>query len=413
MSNTSIGALTGTAGGTNIPLADCSTSATEIVVLGRDPSGSNATPYRAIPISSLPVGLTEFQHILTSRADLVAVVAPVGGVFVLPAGSYFVKNSFALNAGEGMQINNTSVFLMGGGPGMAITGGSATIPLLQVTGAAGRAQLLDLTLNAAVANVRILEAGGEVSTAQQCVFSQTFASATEPAVTTVGTGRLTLDLCRITAVNRCLRHSAASQRVTVIGSRIESEQGTAVEVDAANSWMLITGSIVRTTLGNTGQCFFLNAAGASIFVTDSEVATFGTANLVLISAAGIAALNISGGEWQCGSAVATIGINITGPITKELDVHAVAVQNCAIWVNHGSGTVAAAKVFACTGTVGVTTCIQWLVANIPTRGLIESQNQWNAATASVFTNHQQNDARVMRRMNHSSTAPMSETGIVP
>jgi hypothetical protein len=412
MSNTTIGALTGTAGGVNVPLADCSSNAAQIVVLGRDPSGSNATPWRSIPLSSLPVGITEFDHILTSRADLVAVVAPVANVFVLPAGSYFIKSSFALNAGEGMQVNNVSVFLQGAGAGATLTGGSATVPLLQVTGANGRCQMLTLSLAAAAANVRVLESGGEVSAGTQCVFTNTFASATEPTVVQTGTGRLSLSGSRIQAVNRCFRNSS-NGRFTAVATRIESEQGTAVEIDGANSWTEFLGSIVRTTVGGTGQAFFLNSASANLYVNECEVATATTANLVLVAGLGCAALNITGGEWQTGSAAGTVGINITGPISKEVHVEGVAVQNCATWVNWGSGLVAAAKVIACTGTSGVTTCIQWPVANIPTRGLVESQNQWNAATASVFTNHQQNDARVMRRMNHSSTAPMSETGIVP
>jgi hypothetical protein len=412
MGNTTIGALTGTAGGVNVPLADCSTNAAQIVVLGRDPSGSNATPWRSIPLSSLPVGVTEFDHILTSRADLVAVVAPVANVFVLPAGSYFVKNSFALNPGEGMQVNNVPILMMGAGVAAAITGGAAGIPLLQITGANGRAQLLTLGLNAAAANVRALEAGGEVTVGTQVAITQTFASTTEPAVLQTGTGRLTLSASRINAVNRCYRNSS-NQRFTAVATRIESEQGTAVEVDGVNSWSLFSSGIVRTTLGGTGQAFFVNAVGANVYVVDCEVATATTANIALISVNGCAAFDVLGGEWQTGNAAGTTGINITGPVTKEVHVEGVAVQNCAIWVNWGSGLVAAAKVIGCTGSGGVTTCVNWPVANIPTRGLVESQNQWNAATASVFTNHQQNDARVMRRMNHSSTAPMSETGIVP
>jgi hypothetical protein len=412
MSNTTIGALTGSAGGTNVPLADCSTSATEIVVLGRDPSGSNATPYRAIPVSSLPVGQTEFQHILTSRADLVAVVAPVAGVFVLPAGSYFLKNSFALLANEGLQVNNVGVFIMGGGTGIALTGGSATIPLLQCTGAAGRVGLLTLTLNSAVADAKCLEAGGEVSTATSCVFTNTFSSATNGVVETAGTGRLTLNSCRITTVSRSLRH-LNNQRITVATSRIESEQGLAVDISGANGWALFTGGIVRTTLGNFAPVFNLNAAGANLYITDCEVSSFGTQRLVDIGAAGCAALNIRGGEWQTGSAVAgTVGININGPITKEIEVVGVAVQNCAQWVVHQGGLVAAAKVLACTGTTNVDTCVNWNVANIPTRGLFEIGNQWNDTNANMFLNHQQNDARVMRRSNFATTA-LSETGIVP
>lgn len=409
MSNQTIGALTGTAGGTNVPLGDMSANASQAVVVIR--AAGVASPYSTLPVSSLPAGITEFDHILTSRADLVAVVAPVGGVFVLPAGSYFLKASFALLANEGMQVNGVSVFFQGGGTGVAITGGSATIPLLQVTGAAGRVALLSLTLNSAVADAKCLEAGGEVSSASQCVFTNTFSSATNAAVETAGTGRLTLNTCRIGTVSRALKHTN-NQRITAVATRIESEQGTAVDITGANGWALFTGGIIRTTVGNFAPPFSLNAAGANLYITDCEVSSFGTQTLVVIGANGCAALNIRGGEWQCGTGVATNGITCIGAVTKEIEIDGVAVQNVGSWVTHTAGTVAAAKITNCTGTTNVTTCVNWNVANIPTRGLFEIGNQFATSNANMFLNHQQNDARVMRRSNFAAT-PMSETGIVP
>lgn len=410
MANTTIGALTGTAGGTNVPLGDMSASAVEPVVVIR-PAGVG-TPYQTLPVSSLPGGQTEFDHILTSRADLVAVVAPVGGVFILPAGSYFVKTSFALNANEGLRVDNTNVFIQGGGAGKTITGGSNTIPLLRVQGAAGQCQLLAVGLVAAVADVILLDADGDVTVASQCLFSQTIASATNPIVRATGNGRLTLDSCRLTANGRVLRHSSG-QRMTVSSSRLESSANTVVEVDTANAWLLVDSSIVRTT-GGTGQAFFVNAATANVFVTDCEVAVSNaTGTCALISTNGVAAFSVRGGEWQTGSGAGSTGIQINGPISKGFAVDGVFVQNCATWVLHSSGTVASADVRRCVGTTNVTTCVNWNVANIPTRGLCEHANHWNATSANTFTNHQQNDARVMRRSNVSSAGNMSETGIAP
>lgn len=56
MANFSVAALTGSAGGTNVPLADMSTNAVEQVVVVRDASPSNATPYRTVPVSSIAPG---------------------------------------------------------------------------------------------------------------------------------------------------------------------------------------------------------------------------------------------------------------------------------------------------------------------------------------------------------------------
>jgi len=96
-----------------------------------------------------------------------------------------------------------------------------------------------------------------------------------------------------------------------------------------------------------------------------------------------------------------------------IDMTNVSVMNCDTFVQWTSGLVAAANVTYCTGTVNVGPCINWGVANIPTRGLREIGNSWNEPTANVFLGHAQNDARVMRRQNFSATANMSETGIVP
>lgn len=62
-------------------------------------------------------GFTEFDHIISSRADLVAAVgAPVGGEFLLTAGSYFFRQNVQLDAGETVAADAVTVFLMGGGP---------------------------------------------------------------------------------------------------------------------------------------------------------------------------------------------------------------------------------------------------------------------------------------------------------
>jgi hypothetical protein len=407
MGNQTIGALTGTAGGTNVPLNDMSSAAAEISVVTRDAAGG---PYRTVPLSALPIsGLTEFDFIIRNRADLVAVVAPVANTFVLPNGSYFIKSSFSLNAGEGMQVPAGGVvFIQGGGAGKVITGGSAVLPLLRVLGAC---QLLTVQLTAAVAQAIVLDADGDVSTATQCVFSNPLAS-TAPCVQTSGTGRLAILACRITAQDVCVRHASVGERLTIAGgSRVESVDGTAIEITAANSWCLITDSIVRTTSATaTGQAFFINAAGATVWITETEVASGSTANCVLVNSAKFVGLR--GGEWQCGAAGGTV-CALAGAITQGFVADGCQVQVCTSFVTHSAGAVGYARVSGCVGQNTVTTCVNWQVANVPTRGLQEQNNSWNATTANMFLNHQQNDARVMRRSNISSAGNTSETGIVP
>jgi|WetSurMetagenome_2_1015567.scaffolds.fasta_scaffold45569_2 hypothetical protein len=415
MANTTIGALTGTAGGTNIPLADMSTDAAEYVVVVRAAHPSDGTPYETVPASTLfpPGARTEFNFILESRADLVAVVAPVGGIFILPTGSYFLKTSFALNANEGLRVDNVPVFIQGGGAGKVLTGGSAAIPLLQVQGAAGAVQLLTLSLTQAVANGVVIECGGDVSTITQCIINQPGASATNPAIDVVSDGRVSITASRVLAVNRCLRH-ASTQRVAAQGSRFESQQGPNIDITGANNWMSLEGCIVRTTVGGAGQCFLMNSATANVHVTDTECSTATTATIALVGPTGVGEFAVTGGEWQTGSVAAgTFGLQITGPVSKCIDMTNVSVMNCDTFVQWTSGLVAAANVTYCTGTVNVGPCINWGVANIPTRGLREIGNSWNEPTANVFLGHAQNDARVMRRQNFSATANMSETGIVP
>jgi hypothetical protein len=406
MSNTTVTALTGAAGGTNVPLNDMSSAAAEISVVTRDAAGG---PYRTVPLSALPItGLTEFDFIIRSRADLVAVVAPVANTFVLPNGSYFIKSSFSLNAGEGMQVPAGGfVFIQGGGAGKSVTGGSAILPCLRVLGSC---QLLTVQLVAAVAAAVVLDADGEVSTATQCVFSNVLASAA-PCVQTSGTGRLSLLACRITAQDICLRHAAVGQRLTVSSCRLESVDGTCVELSAANAWCDFNDTIIRTTgIGATGQAIFVNAAGGTLWLTTCEVASGSATNCILVNSAKF--IGVSGGEFQCGSA-AGVCVALAGAITQGVVIDSVQVQVCTSFVTWSAGAVGYARVSGCVGQNTVTTCVNWLVGNMPARGLFEIGNSWNAATASVFLNHQQNDAGVMRRSNRSSTIAMSETGIVP
>lgn len=411
MGNFSVAALTGATGGTNIPIENVDVDATEITLLGRGPAGSPAPngfrPFKASTFASP----TEFDHILSSRADLVAVVAPVGGVFTLPAGSYFIKSAFALNAGEGLAITNANVLIMGDGAASSITGGSAAIPLLSITGTSV-VGLLTLQLIAAVADVVVLDVAGDVVLAMGCLLSNPNVSATNPICRVTSNGRLTLDSCRLTANNRILRCSG-NQKVLVFGSRLESVVGTCVEVDAGSGYLDCSDSIIRTTGVATGQAFFLNSATHNVEINSCEVATTNAQVCCLISANGIAQLQVRGGQWQTNTGVGTTGISINGPISKTLLVDGVHVQNCANWVSHAAGAVAHCMVHACTGSVNVTTCVNWNVANIPSRGLFEHGNAWNAASGGVFNAHAQNDARVSRRSNHSSTALLSESAIVP
>jgi hypothetical protein len=389
----------------NVPINSLIDDPIEFRVLVRDPAGGGI---RTALQSEL---LTEFDHILRSRADLiVAVGPPVAGVFTLTPGSYFVKTAFALAANEGMAINGGNVFIQGGGSGKTITGGSAVVPLLNVL--AGTCQLLTIGLVGAVANTTVWRCGGDVSTATQCVFLNA-ASTTNPTVESVGASRMSLVSCRIECPGLGFRHGAAGQRATFVTCRIITDLGTCVSHLSANGWLQISDSVVRHTgAAATGPVFLQNAATSTLQVLDTEVASGNAAQpCLLVSSAG--SVNVTGGEWQTSSAVASNGITVAGAVTRGLTVDDVDVLNCAVWVNYSSGLVAAARISRCIGHTGVTTCSNWQVANIPTRGLVELANSWNAATASVFTNHQQNDARVNRRSNHSSTAPMSETGIVP
>jgi hypothetical protein len=89
------------------------------------------------------------------------------------------------------------------------------------------------------------------------------------------------------------------------------------------------------------------------------------------------------------------------------------VMNCDTFLLHSSGTVGSGNVHACTGYLNVGPCVNWASANIPTRGLRETNNCWNEPAANVFIGHTAASARVMRRANFSDSINMSETAIVP
>jgi hypothetical protein len=138
-----VSSLSPAVGGVNIALDDFTSDATEVRLLVRAPAGG---PITSVLASTLGF-VTEFDFILSTRADLIAVPGVgAGPVFTLPSGSYAIKAAFALDPGESMQVGNgVDVLMMGLGGTKVITGTPGAGPLLDVA-AGGSALLYSMNL---------------------------------------------------------------------------------------------------------------------------------------------------------------------------------------------------------------------------------------------------------------------------
>lgn len=395
--------LTGAAGGDQVPLDDMSAAVGEPSVVLRDQDGGGG--YFTAPLSSIPfVAPTEYDHLISSRADLVAVVAPAAGEFVLPAGSYFLKADVTLNAGEYLVVDNADVLWAGGGEQYQLTSGD---PDCMVVRNGGKLILMNTQLRANnAAGAFCLSVSGDNSVVRSSMCNFNGSGAVTQGVS-LKSGAVYLSEC---IVSGGIDVTGGSFNACQTEFLARSSGHTVKASGSVDSRMALESCKIDG--GASGAPVHLNnPLHDCFFSTCAYEATADTYPCVWIEEA--SSVQIIGGRMVSSAPSKDDGVRFDGDMLGAAQILGVSGQTLDDFVKYQSGTQSRVIVSGCETAGDVFTGIDWPTANIPTMGLVETDNAFNQGPGLDFVNHNANDARVMRRANLFSGGLASETSLVP
>lgn len=388
--------LTGTAGGEMVALGDMSTLSDRRVLLLRDPSPDDTSEYRAISETLV----TGWDGVFSSRTELAARFPPVGGVFTVSAGRYFIASNILLEADEQILISGNVTFES---LGLNANTGFQRIPV-------STTPMVRCPANTSIQllNIRIWAQGGGVALQYQ-------PNRTSPLVNAsiqTATGGVAIE------------HSGAGGRLDMANCNVfPNISHTAGSIRAVN--VSFSGTYSQTGGSNPAlfaqQCLFASfTAGAPVI---SVQATSGTleacdctyscslANTDLINlAAPSGSVKLIGGQTT-GNLTNAAAVRLSG-VTREVNITDLTVQTAQHAVISADALAHESVIVKGMRLRNVTNGVTFPVASIPTRGLKLIGCDLNATTPiSGFTAA---TARVVLRANNDAAgAALSETAIVP
>ncbi len=376
-----------------------------------------------LPQTPSPGGQELYDYVLSSRDDLVDVVAPVGGVFELPSGSYAITASFALNTDESLNVANGELVLMTSF-GFAQLSGEPT---------SGTGTLLNI------------EAGADVEL-QNCVLRCN--GNTNECIVTAGTLRIFGGAIHGGANSTEALHVAdgdcqavgveftagASSSVFFMLDGTARFTGCAFTGGQAFACVQSGGELHMTScslVGGTSQALALDGANVMRAVLTDCYLTAGSTNAVLVQNGASADLElancdivadainahcvrvtagryllVSGGVLRSLSGTPGDGVQLGG-VLVGMTMVGTRGENLDDFVQRVSGTVLQASITACSSNAAG---INWAAANMPTNGL--AIVGCNFAAANPFTGFTAASARVNVKA-CTGAALLQETAIVP
>lgn len=371
-----------------------------------------------------------FDHALASRADLVAVVAPVAGVFNLPSGSYAVTAPIALNAGEQLVVpNGNSVLLMCMGPTKVVSSDPGGNPLL-LAEAGSELDLITPYLNAQGAGNVALSSAGTV----RCVGGQISGSGNATAALRVTAGQFdatgTLFTAGASSSTFFNANGDSDGAARFRGCRFTGAQAFGVVAEmgrllleqcylegGTSAALTVTGLDPQTV--ELRQCVLRSGpttvlhqgAVAHLALIDCDIApNDNNADCVLVN--GVPGCCIRGGYLHSLAGTPGAGVNVSGNVTEDLRVVGVRGTDLGVLVARSGGTQSRALVAHCDADGSVGVGVDWASASIPTLGLLELGNAFDVSSIP-YNGHNQATARVNRKGNLQSSGLSSETAIVP
>ncbi len=369
-----------------------------------------------------------YDYVLSSRTDLVAVVAPVGGVFELPSGSYFLRSDVTLLPGESLNVANGVELSMTGSPGVVLlvdpTGGTgiamvvesgATVDLrgVELTGDGDANLALEVTGDVTVRGGVIrgsglsTEAVSVVGGTLRAVQAEIRAGASTTTMLVSG-GQTWLTQCQVLGGQLLgISQTGGELRVTdcvVIGGTQEAYAATGGAVMLSR----FRGCYLES--GDTNQAVELNASQADVQFDDCEVVAVSATQACLRVTGATARVVVRGGLMRSTHGAVGPGVNVAGNITQELLVLGLRGRALSVLVSRTSGTTSRATVAQCDTDSTVPVGVDWASGAVPTNGLVELGCSFN--TATPFTGHTHLSTRVNRKACTNNGGLTSETPIV-
>jgi hypothetical protein len=382
---------------------------------------SVANEWNAGPVPASP-GITEFDHLISSRADLVAVVAPVGGEFLLPTGSYFFKAQVVLGDGERVVVDGTRVLMFGGGAAIDLPSTPVPPSVREVRGIVGNyadnepsvvvrnnGQLLAYNVvfgKASESRYGVAIESGNIRM-NDCVI-ETGDSGTQPGFAQSG-GAAQLYQTNFFEDGPCVVISGGATTEISRCSLEARDNGTPLSIATANSMRIVVHDCVLRGYETGRDVVYIDAPTSNIAIARSSIRGVpGEAAVVFVENAGAVELV---GNSLSGTGDTRAGITVN---TSVIYLH--VTENIASYLStflFGASSVTAKAIIVSNNSVDAT-CpigIDWSVADIPTSGMVEEGNVIDSA--APFSNHTAASARVMRRANVSLGTLLSDTAIVP
>jgi hypothetical protein len=380
----------------------------------------NATTLEWDIVTDAPYLLTEYDHLISTRANLVSVVAPVAGDFLLPSGSYFFKAPVALNEGERIVVDGSEVLLAGGGNGRGLIGNYADDQPWFIVRDGGRVLATRMTFGAAqTARHGISIEAGCVFIATDS-FIQSTPTGTQAAVDT--SSFLVMSRCDISGGIGPLKVRGGAN-VNLLDCRLQNESAGLSCIDAdvdSQAELRLSHCSVTDNVSQSPPLVNLQTAQDVVFHYSSDhtyyYRPFDTnRGVIRIAGTGI------GLEVSCSYdrfLGTPQGFGGAGGLQMEGDATRVIVDGCDFdYVTEGILAVGlhAIEAVRCSGNKfgdNMTTGISWQTAWLPSNGLIEINNQF-AAGVTPFGGHVIGDALVIRRGNFQAGTPLGETIRIP
>ena len=380
----------------------------------------NSTTLQWDLASDAPYLLTEFDYLLSTRADLVAVVTPVAGDFILPAGSYFFKESIALLDGERIVVDGTDVLLAGGGNGRGLIGNFVDHTPWFVAQNGAKVVAQNMTFGAAAtARHGIGVSTGATFVATDCVIPST-ATGTQAAIEVAGYATLTR--CQIGGGVGALGLSGGAD-VRILDSRLQCTANglPCVSIDATLATQLHLDRCTITMTNSQAQPLVSVVSAEDIecrlVSTDCYYYKRFYTNSALVRLSG----TTGGIELSCSRDRFRASIQEFGShygVEVAGDVSAITIDNCdfdypttALYRTSGTVGNVAFNGNLMGANMATPSAVYWPTASLPAQGLFETNN--SCVLASPFFGHTTADALVMRRCNFAAGAPLTETALIP
>lgn len=320
-------------------------------------------------LEQLPV--VGFDHVITSRADLVAVAAPVAGVFTLPNGSYLFAGPVTLAAGE--RIVWPAVGWVQGLGATAPLTGDATPQQLTLVNAGSDIELVGLHVSNGGTGPALALAGGALVRCAGCRFAAPLA----PQAVVLGAAA-------VAYLDRCLVGTPATVQRSVFNAGV---------------LLLSNCELYGEVATNAGELVMI---GGSITpeATQDCVDVLGAASVNLVGATLIGGVN-------------GVGVNTASEVVLQMNGTLSRNQSGAGLVRR-AGASDGSWILNGVTVDGAQSAVELDAAtDVPANGGLIIFAASMRTVGAAYVNFASTDARVNIKGNLSSSGLITETAIVP